>query len=184
MGEFVDLINNVKQDKNMFNLIIDKMEPLINKYVYLLYKDDKEDARAELISALWEAVCNISFYNNDGQIVRFLSIALKNRYMELYKSSRKIHDYELNIEDKQEVIQNLVFDRNTYDDVIFNITIIKFVNRYNGIKKDIIYLILIERLTDAEISKRLKITRQYVNRVRRNLLEKLKEELVWGVKGK
>lgn len=181
MREFVDLINNVKQDKNMFYLVIDRMEPLINKYMCLLYKDEKEDARAELISALWEAVCNISFYNNDGQIVKFLSIALKNSYMELYKKSRKYHDNELNMENNQEMLQNIVCEKNTFDNVIYNMTIIKFVNRYSGLKKNIVFLILIEKLSDTEISRQLKVTRQYVNRVRKNLREKLKEEFVWSV---
>ena len=55
MGEFLSIISEIKRDKNKFCLLINKMEPLINKYVRLLYKDDKEDIKSELLFALWEA---------------------------------------------------------------------------------------------------------------------------------
>ena len=42
------------------------MEPLINKYMRKLYKDDKDDVYAELILALWEAVTKLKYVENDG----------------------------------------------------------------------------------------------------------------------
>lgn len=176
MGEFMELISMVKRDKDKFNLLVDKMEPLISKYVRLLYKDDKEDVREEFLLALWEAVCNISFFDNDGQIVRYLTIALRNRYMELYKSSRRFHDYEVVSEDSQEVIQNTVYNVNEFDEMLLKTDIFKLINNYQGVKKRIIYLMLIDNLTDSEISGKLSLSRQYINRIRKKLRDKVKEE--------
>ena len=40
------LIYDIKKDKEKFGLLIEKFDPLIKKYVRLLYKDDKEDVYA------------------------------------------------------------------------------------------------------------------------------------------
>ena len=56
MGEITSLIEDVQKDKDQFAKLEQAMEPLINKYMRKLYKDDKDDVYAELILALWEAV--------------------------------------------------------------------------------------------------------------------------------
>ncbi len=180
MGEFMELISDVKKDKNKFDLVINKMEPLINKYVRLLYKDESEDMRSELIIALWEGVCNISFYENDGQIVNFLKIALRNRYLELYKSSKRYHDHKTDTDDNQELLENLPGKNNSFDEVLVKINIEQILNTYYGSKKDIVYLILVDDLSDSEIAAKLNISRQYINRVRRNLREQMKAVIGYG----
>lgn len=68
MGENVNvLIKEFKEgNKEMFLLITEKMKPLINKYVRLLYKDEKEDMQSELILCLLEAVNAMSYYKEEG----------------------------------------------------------------------------------------------------------------------
>lgn len=57
MGEIVMLINEIRDgNKDAFCILMDKMQPLINKYSYSLYKDNREDIQSELYIALWEAV--------------------------------------------------------------------------------------------------------------------------------
>ena len=43
MDELSKLIQDIKKDKNKFSLLLNRMEPLINKYVRILYKDEKEE---------------------------------------------------------------------------------------------------------------------------------------------
>lgn len=173
MGEFVTLINAVKNDKDCFILIINKMEPLIEKYARLLYKDEKEDIRSELIMALWEAVTSISYYGNDGQVANYLCRAIKTRYFELYRNSRKVHDHESILEENQDVLEKSVCNRNEFDDALVNMETSRIIDTYQGIKKKIVYLVLIENLSDAEIAKQLNLSRQYINRVRRRLREQV-----------
>ena len=61
MGDFLNLIENIHQDKEQFSKLVITMNPLINKYTRILYKDDKEDVRSELILALWEAVTKLKY---------------------------------------------------------------------------------------------------------------------------
>lgn len=167
MGEFTDIINKVKNDKNEFYLVVDKMKPLMNKYINKLYKDDKEDSYSEFLMALWEGICNIEFYENDGQVVNYLSTALRNKFLELYRKSKKTYEYEIITSD--EIYQNISFQELKYNEITLKMDINKFVSEYSGIKREIYYLILIENMTDATIAKKLHISRQYVNRVRKTL---------------
>ncbi len=167
MGEFTDIIHKVKRDKNEFYLVVDKMKPLITKYINKLYKDDKEDSYSEFMMALWEGICNIEFYENDGQVVNYLSTAVRNKFFELYRKSKKTHEYEIVTDD--DCYQNVSFQESKYNEIALKIDIEKFVSEYSGIKKEIYYLILVENMTDAAIAKRLQVSRQYINKVRKNL---------------
>ena len=40
MGKFTDIVKSIKENKGNFNLVVDKMKPLINKYVKKFYFDD------------------------------------------------------------------------------------------------------------------------------------------------
>ena len=89
---------------------------MINKYVRLLYKDEKEDAYAELVAALWEAICNIEHYDNDGQVTNYLIRALRNKFFEMYRISKRFHDNMSSI-DPTDLSQIESFC-NEYDDLI------------------------------------------------------------------
>ena len=43
MGEVVFLIKKIHADRNSFEDLVKRKDPLINKYIRLLYKDEKED---------------------------------------------------------------------------------------------------------------------------------------------
>lgn len=167
MDELSKLIQDIKKDKNKFNLLLDKMEPLINEYVRILYKDEKDDTYAELCCALWEAVCKISFYENDGAIMQYMINALHNKFHELYRISRKNHDFNIFLLDTN--APETTFYENDYSDILMNEDIHNFLNRFNGTRKKIFYYILILNLSDGEIAKKLSLSRQYVNRMRRIL---------------
>ena len=49
MGEITSLIEDVQKDKDQFAKLEQAMEPLINKYMRKLYKDDKDDVYACLL---------------------------------------------------------------------------------------------------------------------------------------
>lgn len=175
MGEICELIREVREDKEKFYLVMEQFEPLINKYVRLLYRDEKEDVYAEFMKALWEAVLDIKYYDNDGQVIRFISIAMKNKYLELYRASRKYHDNMVGIDDEMEITMDA---DNPYDDILLQESMNKIYSGLNGNKKEIFKLIFFEGFTDIEVSSKLKISRQYIHRIRKNLYDVIKKEIV------
>ena len=133
---------------------------MINKYVRLLYKDEKEDAYAELVAALWEAICNIEHYDNDGQVTNYLIRALRNKFFEMYRISKRFHDNMSSI-DPTDLSQIESFC-NEYDDLIILNALWKVRNKFTGKKRKIFDLIFYEGYSDMEVATELGISRQYV----------------------
>ena len=161
-------------DKEKFLLILDKMEPIIKKYVSLLYKDEKEDTYAELVLCLFESVNKIEYYQDEGQCVRFLSQAIKNRFYELYKKSRRNFDNKVEVE--EEYFDSLYCKQSEYEDIVIKEDLSKLLLKVNGKQYQIFYSMIFNEETDAEIAKKFGISRQYVNRVRKKLIKLLKDE--------
>lgn len=168
MGDFQRLVNNVRMDKESFSLLAKKMEPLVNKYTYLLYRDEKEDMKEELTIALWEAVKNITEVQNDGQVINYFSMAVRNRFFELYRRSRKYHDNEV-VDKDDSVLLNTSYREKRFDEIMIKEDIILFLNKFSGQKRKIYYSMLIGLKTDREIADRFCISRQYINRMRRKM---------------
>lgn len=178
MGEFTKILLEVKADKEKFYLIIDKMDPLVKRYIRSLYKDEREDVKAELTLALWEAVCNIKIIESDGQVVKYFSTAIRNRFFELYRNSRKYHDNETLTYDEVDS-KDIACIEKQYSQLLVKEDIRKFLEKYRGVKKDIYYLMLYKNLSDSEIADALKLSRQYVHRMRKNLREEMKGDCIF-----
>ncbi|EOS73916.1 sigma-70 family RNA polymerase sigma factor [Lachnospiraceae bacterium 10-1] len=176
MENIVSIIKNIKAgNTSEFALVVNKMHPSLEKYSRLLYKDNKEDTYAELVSALWESIIKMKYFNEEGKCITYLHTAIKLRYLELYKQSKKLHEHEQTTlpNSSDETIQN-----DDFIDVIIKEDITNLLNKYKGLKKAIFYSILFMNMTDSEIAKKYNISRQYVNRVRRNLCEIMKKYYV------
>lgn len=174
MGEITALIQKIHIDKNAFGELVNKMEPLIEKYTRLLFKDEKEDVRSEMILALWESVTRINYCEKDGECLAFLSTALKNKFYELYRKSKKQHDYQLFVENDE--VFDISRDENVTDmeDAIFNVDVEVFLKKYTGKKQEIFKTIILRDESDAEIAGNFSVTRQYVNKLRRELYKEVR----------
>lgn len=170
MGEFVELIEEIKKDKNQFYKLINKFEPLIKKYTKKLYKDDEEDVRAEYLLALWEAVQKMEYSRCDAEIVEYINNAIQMKFLELYRKSRKLHDREDN-ETLDEKTPIQAFEEKEYNEVLFRQDVKKFISNYTGVKKQIFSLIMEENMSDSDIAERIQKSRQYVHRIRRFLYD-------------
>lgn len=173
MGDFGNLIENIHRNKEQFSELIEKMNPLINKYVRILYKDEKEDIRAELVLALWEAVTKLKYIEDEGQCVSFIVNALRNKFYELYRNSRKKHDNQFCSE--MEMMDTATFEEVAYDDLVIKNDLEKYLEEYTGLRYQIYKTILFENLSDQEVGIKYNVTRQYVNRLKRELYSDLRE---------
>lgn len=173
MGEFSLLLQEISKDKEKFYLLVEKMNPLIKKYTRLLYKDESEDVRSEFLLALWEALLKMEFYDNDGKCMTFLCNALRNRFFELYRASKKQHDTQGTLD--EDMLSQLSAEENSFYDFIVREDIKNILAEESEMKQNICYAILFEELPDAEIAKRYGISRQYVHRVKKHLYLKLKD---------
>lgn len=174
MGDFLNLIENIHQDKEQFSKLVITMNPLINKYTRILYKDDKEDVRSELILALWEAVTKLKYVENEGQCIMFMNNALRNKFYELYRNSRKSHDNQFVSE--MEMLDTTTFEEKQYGDLVVKTDLDKYLRKYSGLRYQIYRAVLFENLSDYEIAVKYDVTRQYVHRLKKQLYSELKEK--------
>ena len=176
MGEKLSIL--IKQyksgDDTKFIAILDKLEPLINKYVRLLYKDEKEDMHSEFVLYLLECLIKMEYYDEEGQCISYFSRALKHKFYELYKISRKHFDSEVDIND--EYIKDIQLKNNDYEECILHEDLNNFLF-YNNKEKNykIIYDMIFNDATDIQIAQKFNISRQYANRLRKKFYSLLKE---------
>lgn len=174
MGDFLNLIENIQKDKERFSELVNKMDPLICKYMRILYKDEKEDVRSELVLALWEAVTKLKYAENEGQCVTYIVNALRNKFHELYRNSRKDHDNYFASE--MTMLDTATFEEEEYGNLVVKSDLNKYLEEYTGLRHEIYKAILFENLSDHEIAKTYDVTRQYVHRLKKQLYLDLKEK--------
>jgi len=174
MGEFSLLLQEISKDKEKFYLLVEKMNPLIKKYTRLLYKDESEDVRSEFLLALWEAQLKIEYCDNDGKCMNYFCNAIRNKFLELYRASRKEHDAEGAMD--EEALSKISTEENPFHEFIFREDLKQMLEKESEMKQKIYGAVLFEELPDAEIAQRYGVSRQYVHRVRKELYLKLKEQ--------
>lgn len=174
MGEVSSVIQKIREDKNNFGMLLERMKPLINKYTKLLYKDEKEDVYSEMVLALWEAVMKMEYYNEDSECTVFLCTALKNKFLELYRNSKKYHD-NCTAMDQDIMTINQLYEDNISDIILEND--LKRTIEYCDERKKIIFTeIVIDGMSDSEIAHKHNLSRQYINRLRRELYNILRKK--------
>lgn len=173
MADLIETIKKIKEGNlNEFRTIELKMKPILTKYTNYMYKDEKEDIYAELILALWEAVVKIEYYDTEGKVLNYFQTAIKNKFFELYRTSRKKNDNECSVDD--DALLNIASKKgNDFNKIIFLEDMRQFIGCFSGNKKLVYICIIIEGLSDTEISRRLALSRQYINRLRKQLRKDL-----------
>lgn len=63
-----------------------------------------------------------------------------------------------------------------YINLELSIDLKDYLNKYSGLKYQINYSILIERLSDADIANKYGVSRQYVYRLKKQLYEDIKRQ--------
>lgn len=169
-----ELIHDFKNgEKEKFIHIVEIMKPLINKYTRILYKDERDDMQSEFVLCLLESITKMKYCNEEGQCVYFLSKAIKNKFHELYNKSKLHFDKETSVDD--EYLININFKQSEYDDCIIYIDLRNLLLKTEGKQYQILYSILYNDESDTEIAKKLFISRQYVNRIRKKTYNLLRE---------
>ena len=155
-------------DNDELYLLIKKFEPIIKK---LSRKLNYEEAETDLIIFFIEFVKSINLekfkIKNDGIIVNYIKKSLYNKYTKLL--SKKI----LNNIDNIEYRDNHILSQ---DDKT-NIFLYEYIKlNLNRTQSMVIYYKYIHDLSDIEISRKLNISRQAVNKAKNKSLYKLQHE--------
>ena len=152
--------------------IIEQMTPLVKKYTNKIHFMEKEDAEQEFYLILVKCILKIDSGKSEGECVKYIERARINRYNYLCRTNLNKEIFA-SLED---LLETFVDKRNNQE--IENVEIrscLEKLKKENNKKWKILELFVYERLTDAEIARRIGVSRQYVNTERKKLLKQ-----IWG----
>ena len=178
MQNLENLIRLAKEnDENAMLKIIEKFEPLINKYFKKSQSD--EDVKSEIIMKLIKVVkFDLKFDRfqelNDGAIISYIATSLKRHYYAIFDKNNKTLDLELACED--ETIITLLDSTKMVNEMDVENMILSEILRtiLNEKEYECVYYIVFMGYTAEELSKKLKITKQACNQCKQRAFEKIR----------
>lgn len=164
-NQLKNYIEDYKQTNNSDLLlkIIYKMKPLILKYSRKLGYIDINDAIQEFTVTLIECTISIENYATESGCLTYYQKAIINKYVALKNSYNKKNDHEIH----SEALSNLTKDMDI-DDSDAQFIFESFFDGYSKLtdtKKEIL-LLLYKGYSCSEIAHHLKLSRQYVSKIR------------------
>ncbi|KIL09073.1 RNA polymerase subunit sigma-24 [Clostridium botulinum] len=171
-----DLLKKIKLFQEKSNNFMDILSYFDSKINYLSYKLKYPEAYTDLIIYLYELTLQLEVkkFNHDEEILKYMRRCLNNKSINLYY---KINSYKnfITYNSDEELLN--VLDKNTNNDEYSNVVFKDLISSLKPKQKKIIFLKFYLQLSDVEIAERLKISRQAVNKSKRQALEFLKNIL-------
>lgn len=153
----------IYNDKNAIMEIVGRMKPIINKYSNKLYFMEKQDAIQEFNMSIIEAIYKIRVYDNEAMCIKYIQNTIINKYNYLCKKNIN------SLVDFSDDIESISFDEKYYN-IEFIMDFKLFLsNKSETYKKIAAYLV--ENLSDTEISNKMNLSRQYINRMRKAIIK-------------
>lgn len=155
------------KNTNDINETIRLMQPLVKKYSSKLYYLEYDDCCQELNIAIYEAVTHIRYIESNEACTKYIAQCVKNKFVKLYKLSKQ---YEDEIKRKVELENSEISSEDTH--LLDLIYLIDLSNKIQGTeKKEKIIYLLLYGYTDREIASKLNVSRQYINRIKKNIIK-------------
>ena len=173
------LVSTAKSgNKDAMAEIIDKFNPILKKYSRKLgYEDAYNELVLFFIELIYKIPEKLIASQNDGKLVKYISISVKNHYYYLLKkdifSISEIAISEMSDEQKHYLESFLsVTNETNVNDILY---ILKDFLTPNELH--VIILIYYLGYTSAEIARKEKTTRQAVNQLKQRAIHKIKKNL-------
>ena len=163
-----------KNREGNLNWIIQKFQPVICKYAGKLYSLEYEDAVQELNEALIMAVVSIDVCNAEGQSIAYLVKGIKLKFYELRRKS--IVEYEYRMHSEQIDVNTNITCTDDYSEIEWKLELKKLKYKSSPMECHIIDGMVWE-ISDVELADLLHVSRQYINRKRRQLMKRLKDQI-------
>lgn len=161
------LVTEAKENPQVMLKVICLMKPLIKSYCKRTFFLDKEDAIQEVILAIIESVKRIPHCSSDGECINYIRNAVKINYAHLCKKNDTLqfdadtNNYENNVQYTEK-----------YADIEFAVDIHNFISTLPKKKKELMILLVLGA-SDQDIARRLNVSRQYVNRIKKQIIKKM-----------
>lgn len=171
-----DLFKKITLFQDKSNNFMDIFPYFNSKINYLSYKLKYPEASTDLTIFLYELVLKLDLHKliDDEAILKYIKKCLQNNSIKL--------SYKINF-DKNHIIFNSdteildLIDKDNFSDEYSNILFDDLISILNPKQKQIMFYRFYLQLSDIEITKILKISRQAINKAERVALKILRTEL-------
>ena len=136
--------------------ILKRMEPLVKGYASRIHCMEREDSTQELY---------LSSSSSEGECIRYMQTSVENRYRSLCRSC--LSEPEKDDFDSCSVSLQAP---DSFDDTYYDVT--AYINSYpsDSVQRKILSMYFYQDKSDAQIARKLKLSRQYVNRMKKKLI--------------
>lgn len=145
--------------------LLEQMSPLVRKYAAKIHFLEREDALQELYIALLETLPYLDIHKGEDKCLSYMKTAVVNRYYSLCKTHLSVP--------KSEGLESCAYMLEAppaIDDTYYAIdSYIKSLPT-QSLKRKILSKCFYDEKTDREIGAELNVSRQYVNRIKRQLI--------------
>lgn len=142
-----------------------RMSPLLKKYAARLYCMEYDDAMQELYIALLETFPYLDPAKTEAECLNYIQTTVHNRYRFLCRGCLSVPQSE-SIEDSIDTLSApSPFDESYYDICNYIKTLPE-----KGMRRQIMSLFFFQYKTDSEIAQILHVSRQYVNRIKKQMI--------------
>lgn len=128
--------------------ILKRMEPLVKGYASRIHCMEREDSTQELYLTLLKTLPYLSSSSSEGECIRYMQTSVENRYRSLCRSC-------LSEPEKDD------FDSCSVS-----------LQASDSVQRKILSMYFYQDKSDAQIARKLKLSRQYVNRMKKKLILK------------
>lgn len=145
--------------------ILKRMEPLVKGYASRIHCMEREDSTQELYLTLLKTLPYLSSSSSEGECIRYMQTSVENRYRSLCRSC--LSEPEKDDFDSCSVSLQAP---DSFDDTYYDVT--AYINSYpsDSVQRKILSMYFYQDKSDAQIARKLKLSRQYVNRMKKKLI--------------
>lgn len=145
--------------------ILKRMEPLVKGYASRIHCMEREDSIQELYLTLLKTLPYLSSSSSEGECIRYMQTSVENRYRSLCRSC--LSEPEKDDFDSCSVSLQAP---DSFDDTYYDVT--AYINSYpsDSVQRKILSMYFYQDKSDAQIARKLKLSRQYVNRMKKKLI--------------
>lgn len=169
----IELVDSSARNEQDLLTLLKQFDPLLKKYGRQLGTEDGyKDMRLEFIEFIRSFNKKEHPYLQDGAMVNYIAVSMKNRYRKLLRQKIKNNFHTVPWDSVSSVNCN---DNN----ICYNrCSLIPILDSKVLTKKEIAVLILCYEhgWTSAEIARKMNVSRQNVNQIKRNAIRKLAED--------
>ncbi len=164
------IIRAKSSDEDALLTIITKFKPLIKKYSRLLNYDTAEtDLIIELIVLIKKMSTDKKNLQKDNEFIAYIASSIKYQYYKLLKERKYLYNEIVDDELIQFTCVQVDFDLNIY--------IENLLDKLTTKEKFILTAIYFYGYKEVEISRKLNISRQAINKIKKNALNKLSKTI-------